>query len=506
MRAFFSRLFARRRLMLAFAHILGFLLLFVLFVYLTFPTDAVRDVLARTLSDRLGRPVQIEELDLRGLSGVELSGVQLSLMPRPAASSIQPDPTAPQPPPIPIALDEVEVGGDLLALARGEEGRVSARVAAYGGTFEVREAHVTPDRIDVTGVGLEGLDLRASPLLRVLIPWDVRGKVEARAKLTLERDKAAAGSKKKGKGKTVLRLTTAKLSLTVTEAKVRTPVVPSRTYGDFKFTDADLGTLEVEAELGPAKGLKGLERRYPDRALVLMLRELDLRGADVMATLEDEATIVWIRPTDPLVTGRVAASFAVRLADTYLDKEVVKGGRKEKPNAGLRMVLKNDPRLRAATRNGWLGFRCTGTIQKPGCLPSLPSAKVARVGPFAPRTKPEADKKKETKRIETRQKPAPSRAAPPARPTQPGPGRAVGPSVALPVGAAPAEAEEEPEEEYEEGEEEEYEEGEEEEYEEDEEDEESEDGEEDAPVEEGEAVDEDSEAEEEEVDGEPEEE
>ena len=401
-------------------------------------------------------------------------------------------------------MDEVEVRGDLLALARGEPGRVSARVAAYGGTFEVREANVSADRIDVTGVGLEGLDLRASPLLRVLIPWDVRGKVEARAKLSLERDKAAAGGAKQGKGKMVLRLATAKLSLTVTEARVRAPVVPSRTYGDFKFTDADLGTLEVEAELGPAKGLKGLERRYPDRARVLMLRELDLRGADVMATLEDEATIVWIRPTDPLATGRVSASFAVRLADTYLEKEVVKNGRKERPNAGLRMVLKNDPRLRAATRNGWLGFRCTGTIQKPGCLPSLPSAKVARVGPFAPRTKPEADKKKQvekqTKKIETREEPAP---APPARPAPPGPGRAVSPSMALPVAPAPAEAEEEAEEEYEEGEEEE-------EYEEGEEEEEYEKGEEGAEEvengEEGEAGEEEGEGVEEEVEGEPEEE
>ena len=78
-------------------------------------------------------------------------------------------------------------------------------------------------------------------------------------------------------------------------------------------------------------------------------------------------------PTAPFKNARLDIHFAVQFKDRFFDKKVkAADGSTSQPNRILRMALKQDARMRAATSNGVLGIGCRGTVGKPDCRPEKP--------------------------------------------------------------------------------------------------------------------------------------
>ena len=346
------------------AHIGGFIVLFFFFLYMTFPSEDLRVLVERSMSKSLGKPVSLESISLRGFSGVELGKTAFAM----PARKISKDQKASEIPDINLALERLVVEGALLGLAQEQKGRLELELDAYDGSLKIDEIEVDEGKVQVTGLNIDNIDLRKSEAVRVFSPWDIRGVLNGRGKLSIDKKKLTSGA----------------LDIKISDAIVKKPVVASRAYGNFSFSDADLGTISFKVKAGSAEKMKGLKRRFPKKATVVVIKDFEISGADIMATLENEATIAWMRPSDPIGKGRISVHLALRLSDSYFDRKVKGKEGSEKPNAILRTFMKSDPRIRRATRNGWLGFRCSGTLAKPDCAPVLPSAKVARVKPFAP--------------------------------------------------------------------------------------------------------------------------
>ena len=105
--------------------------------------------------------------------------------------------------------------------------------------------------------------------------------------------------------------------------------------------------------------------------LVVSSATLDFGPGRVLIELQfDDQSIISIPSRAPMKQWGVDIHAAVRVKDAYIDHTIEKKGELEQPNKLLRMYFKQDPRMRAAMRDGVFGLTCKGTFARPNCRPT----------------------------------------------------------------------------------------------------------------------------------------
>lgn len=330
------------------------LLVFAVSLVLTFPTARLRGFLEARLSQG-GMTVRIQDLSVRGLGTVRLFGVKVDLPPDRLANpdgSVTEDPRS-------VTLDRLDVSVGLFRLALGG---LKVAVTAYAGEGSLGPVTVlkTAEQVVVDVEGAKDFPLPADlPLfgvrfggkltsLKVSATYDVKG--------------GLAASK-------------ARVELKAEGLKALRPTLRSAAQGAVTLTDADLGALALDVSLDKRSNLAAFkaERKVPGGdATVLHIEKAELDGQDVKALIEGHS-LVRLTPGKPFKDGQLTIEMAFSLSDTFLDRAVKSGGEVSTPNRFLRTLLSMDPKWRAAQSGSYWGVVCSGSVDRPTCLPKRPT-------------------------------------------------------------------------------------------------------------------------------------
>ncbi|MEM1415177.1 MAG: type II secretion system protein GspN [Myxococcota bacterium] len=298
---------------------LFFIFCFLVFAYLTFPYDRVKEVLIQEVESPLGpggarRPsgfsLEIVDLSPSWVTGVTLTGVTLTKAPE-----------EPGEPAISTTFERVHARVGLLALLTGDQA-VSFEGELAGGTFE-GELETDGESQHVV-LQASRMNLRRIGLLRGYIGLPLAGRLAADVDLTLGAE--AAG-------------TNGRWSLDIEEmkvgdgnAKLRVDALP----GDgVTIEQIDAGTLAIRANV--ENGVMQFER-------------LQSQGPDL--ELQGEGQINLLRP---LRASRIDLLLRADVKESYREKS-------DRTRA-LFLLMDGNPRMRSAiASDGAIQYRVSGTF------------------------------------------------------------------------------------------------------------------------------------------------
>ena len=447
------------------------------FLYVTFPMDQVRGFVEYQAKKKLKMDVRIGDLDLKGLSGIELWDVVLIFPEKEPEEEAAAELEETGPGMIPgrpgapggVALPRGEAApkgegaakDDGAKAAKGRAPRAKgaaatakaadppAEEAEDGEGADEKDGKGKKDKalslkIDHMDIGVRLLDVAfgKNPDIRVdaeLLGGSVKD-------MTISRDGKAVHVEAReisGLNLTDSRLVSyfipfdirGKLSgnvdftwggtlygshgtveMQVAATKVVKPVLKSKQYGEFVLTDVKAGSLAAKVVVGKKKAFPML-RTVPGSkdATVVYFEKLEANGDDAELLL-DERSAFLLKKGRPFKDASMNMELVFFLADGFFNREVTREGEKEKPNKFLKTLLEHEPKWKKAEKNGYYGLRCTGTVKKPDCNPTKPTM---RVGFARPKAADEPEEKKDTE--DKRKEPSAS-----VRP-----GKAVQPAVAV---------------------------------------------------------------------------
>lgn len=323
-----------------------YLFCLLLFTYLTFPYDRLKDRIIAEFAksqSRSGDPPQrleIDSIDSYWLSGVEVSGVRIITPPDPkaerdaarkAASSAPGDgeakPAAPKP--SVLAIDEAHARVKLLPLLTGTV-IVDFWASAFGGEVSGSVPVGSGDlEIDV-----ENVELALVTPIRDTLGVPMSGRATAHLELSAQEGKfeKASGS----------------LSLTVTEASV----------GDGKTKIADLMAL-------PKANLGTLELEATATDGVLKIDKLEARG-DIEFIGDGRIAV-----REPWGTSNADVQVRFKFADSYRNKDDKTKALLGSPGDPMPPLLEADPKVKRSKReDGFYGFHVHGSLKNPRFDPS----------------------------------------------------------------------------------------------------------------------------------------
>ena len=330
------------------------LLVFVVSVVLTFPTGRLKGYLEGRLSQG-GTTVRIQDLAIRGLGTVRLFGLKVDLPPNRTTNpdgSVTEDPRS-------VTLDRLDLS---LSLFRAMFGTLKVQATAYSGDGVLGPISVTKTTDQVT-VELEGA--KDFPLPTDLPVFGVRfaGKVTLlKGSATYDVKGGLAASK-------------GRVEVAAEGLKALKPTLRSAAQGSVTLSDADLGTFALELNLDKRSNLPAFkaDRKSPGGdATVLHVEKAELDGQDIKALIEGHS-IVRLAPGKAFKDGQLTVELAFSLADAFIDRQVRSGGEVSTPNKFLRTLLNMDPKWRTAQSGSYYGVLCSGTVDRPSCLPKKPT-------------------------------------------------------------------------------------------------------------------------------------
>ena len=336
---------------------LFFFVMSAVFLVLTFPTERAADFVAAKGGAALGGDLEIGELDL-GLTGdLDLRDVTVRFPPDGSLTKSG----KPAPGPL-LAVDALELDVGLFSLL-GESPSLTFDAELQGGEINGGSVVAGPEgaaRIVVEE--MSGIQIGAARLVKRAAGYDLRGILGGAVDIDW-----------KGSPDTLV----ATIDLNLSQTRIVKPVVPTKQLGPIELGDVDIGEFRflaqvgLQSELGSAKGKRGKRKRGKDHTIILF-KEVGASGEDIDIAVDPSSTIRII-PKVPFKNARLDLHFAVQFKDRFFDKKVkAADGSTSQPNRILRMALKQDARMRSATRDGVLGIGCRGTVGKPDCRPEQP--------------------------------------------------------------------------------------------------------------------------------------
>lgn len=382
----------------------------VVFVYLTLPLDAVRDLLVRKAADEYGANLSITELDTWGLGGLRAAGVTITPRPtpeeraemeaarearrewearqkaragaavkkggadgadagptggdaEPAAAATKKDDAAEEPPPLPagplpLHIDEIRARVGLLDLISGlVDGRLEAEL--LGGTLEA-DVTRTHEAVAIKA-RWSALDLRQFQILRRFLPLPITGALEGEVDLEVPTDDAGRPRSSRALGHVALK---------VTRGSIGPGRIESDQLGAFRYFDVPRATFtELGGRIEVAKRRATFEK-------------FELTGKD----LEGELT-GYVQLADRLERWAPRAHLRFRFSDEFLEK-----------NRDVKVAMTSIPYIKRGQLDGYTGLSITGTLDKPRVQPRKRSPYVTG-GRASSRAKADRDDEKDTDRL-----------------------------------------------------------------------------------------------------------
>jgi type II secretion system protein N len=313
---------------------LFYLWVLLVFLYLTFPYDRLKDRLVAEFNSRqpagAGTRLEIAELDGYWLSGVEAEGVKLVSPPRPAAAGEEEDKKK-KPEPKVVTIDHVHVRVSLLRLLFGTT-HVSFGGDAFGGklggfTSDSRGSRLLEVELDQVGVG-------ELPLLGDIVGLPMTGALSGTIDLTLPEQKLS-------QAEGVIQLTATDVTIGDGKAKIRDTIsLPKLDAGELTFdAAASKGQLDVQ--------------------------KLSVKGKDFELQADGK-----IRLRDPFETSLLELNLRFSFTDAYKNRNDMTRGLFG-PAPGVPGLFDMDPKTQRAKRpDGFYAFRVTGPIGSPETHPA----------------------------------------------------------------------------------------------------------------------------------------
>ncbi len=432
------RLFANPRLQSA-VQFLGYALFFCLIAVIalpyTFPTRQLRSFVARQARAQ-GYPIEIEDLKLHGLGGIELLGVRLVLPAKPGEPGENGQAT-PGVPETELRIDRLSARVALWPALMGKTIDVHFEMDAGGGKLEDgrivqkgEDYDFEIGKISDIALGEMGIGnrlLAGNKSLSAGVDGDLNGTAKVHY----------------GSGGEDI---TGDVDLDLADAILKSPELE----GGLRMTDLGLGTVTLKVKIGLKSNIAALAAaRGSDKATVIHIEKMEAggEGADV-EILTDEMAHILIPPGKGMLKqATLQLHFAINLnekekkdakkpkdgdkaakatkADETADDE--EAADEEKPDKPVddrvkwsKILTLFGAKLKPFERAGFIGIGCTGPLMRPQCKPELPVIGVgtrgkAPVGGTGPDGNPA-----------------------PGQPTTPGPVQPPAPTVvATPMPAAP---------------------------------------------------------------------
>ncbi len=317
-----------KRVLIWLAYGCGYFVALVLFAYLTFPYDRLKERIVSEFNAHQTGPspsrLELDDISSYWLSGVEAEGVRLiSQAPPPTDASKKPEP------PHVMTIEAAHARLSLLSLLIGNR-VITFGADAFGGKLsgEVKDSE-SERTVDVE---LEDIDLSQIPLVAEAIGLPAFGKVSGSIELVTPEARLS-----KAEGKLSLKIT--ELAVGDGKAKIRDTIALPR---------IEAGELVLEAEV------KGGQ---------VKITQFSATGPDLEFSADGN---VRLRDQPELSSVNFTAKF--KFTDRYANKnEVTKGLLGSGGTPGL---FDLDPKNRRAKQpDGFYSWRATGTLGKPTFAP-----------------------------------------------------------------------------------------------------------------------------------------
>lgn len=326
----------RVRTILRYAGLVAFYLFaLVIFCFLTFPYERLRDRLVDEFNSRQTGPdplrLQLESLGAYWIGGVQAKGVQLISAPK-RATSTSSGASAVPPKPSVLRVDSAHARVSLLSLLFGSVD-LSFGAEAFGGTISGDTSESDGTRaVELT---IEDVSLAEAPLLSEAIGLPMTGTVGGTLDFRLPEGKLA-------KADGTLNLEVVGLSAGDGKAKIRdTIALPKVEAGDLKIVgDASEGQLKFT--------------------------DFSAKGPDLELAAEGS-----MRLRDPLPTSLLSLTARFRFTERYTTKSELTKALFGAPGSSAPGLFDLDPKNKRAKRpDGFYGYRASGPLSAPSFTPN----------------------------------------------------------------------------------------------------------------------------------------
>ncbi len=293
----------------------------VLFVYLTFPFDRLKERLVAEFNSKQtdGTQLEVDDMSWYWLSGVEASGIRLNVPPAPPT-----DGSKPKKPHV-ITIEQAHVRVALFRLLFGTKD-VSFGADALGGhvSGEVTDTDAERD-IDVT---LEDVDVGTLPFMHDLLGLPMTGALSGTIELKLPGQKLA-----KADGSVDLKLV--HLTIGDGKAKIRDAIA---------LPKLDAGQVDLQADISGGR---------------VDVKHFGAKGPDVEVVSDGK-----IRLRDPFGASLAELGLRFRFADKYKNKNDTTRSLFGAPNSKIPALFDMDPKIKRAKRpDGFYAWRITGPFE-----------------------------------------------------------------------------------------------------------------------------------------------
>jgi type II secretion system protein N len=318
----------RRKILVLVGYGAFYWLMLVVFFYLTFPYDRLRDRLVHDFNARQTGPdpmrLEVDSISSYWLSGVEAEGMRLVSTPAPDAGGKPVKPRV-------TAVEQAHARLSLLSLLIGRR-VVTFGADAFGGSVDGSITDSDAER--VVEAEIEGLDLGQTPLLAGLLGLPVSGKLSGTANLVTPEARLS-----KAEGKLSLKLEG--LSVGDGKAKIRDIIA---------LPKLDAGELKLEAEVKSGQ---------------VTVTEFGGNGPDLQLAAQGT-----IRLRDQPEQSILSLTAEFKFTDRYTNKDDM-----TKALFGPSGAFDLDSKNRRAKRpDGFYAWRVSGTLGNPSFFPTGTSA------------------------------------------------------------------------------------------------------------------------------------
>lgn len=363
----------------------GYTMFFVLAVLLafpwTFPSRQVRTFIAKQARAQ-GYPLQMEDVQLRGIGGLEIAGLRLTLPGKPG----EPQPgggSSAALPEVEFKIDRISAKVAVLPLLFGKTVDVRFDIEAGGGAISEGRVVRKGEVFDIEIGKIEGLDLGASGLGGRALGTQTKLLGEIDGSLAGKLQVHYGGSSDDLKGS---------VDLELADAILKSPELSMQ--GGLKFTDLAMGTLTLKVKMGLKQSMAALAaERGAEKATVIHIEQLQAEGEQLeLITAENSHILI-----PPGKSGWKAASMQLHFAFHIVDKPQKKKGGKDGEKAGddaeeggekpvsdrlkwTSLLSMAGNKLKPFERGGYIGMTCTGPLSRPQCNPAIPQVTIGGRG------------------------------------------------------------------------------------------------------------------------------
>lgn len=363
---------------------LFFMVILVFALPWTFPVRQLRSFVTKQARQQ-GYPMEIEEIRLRGLGGIELNGLSVTLPGKPG------EPTegggiGPGLPEVELKIDKVSAKVAILPMLFGKTFDVRFDIEAGGGSISdgrvVRKGEVFDFEIGaIDGLSLAGMGIGKRALgPQTSLLGDVDGKLNGKMQMHY------GGSTDDMTGQVELELA---------DAVLRSPELSVQ--GGLRLQDLGVGTFTLKVKMNLKQNIAALSAvRGADKATVLHIEQMQAEGDQLELVTEETSHILippgkagfkqatlqlhfaFALPDKPSAKKKPAKADAEKSDTDKADTEADKAQSDRIKWASLLSLV--GKKLQPFERGGYIGIGCTGPLSRPQCKPELPMVNVGLRG------------------------------------------------------------------------------------------------------------------------------